>query len=63
LEGIKMKTNSIQHQYAIKPLHKVNPHNPYKYGDKTSDWEKICEKYGEEDKSKLTKKRKSKPTK
>ena len=29
--------------------------NPYK-GEKKDEWEKICEKYGEEDKSKLTKK-------
>ena len=28
--------------------------NPYK-GEKKDEWEKLCEKYGEEDKSKLTK--------
>ena len=54
--ALMKKMNDIQYQYAIKPLYKVNPHNPYKYEDKTSDWEKICEKYGEEDKSKKPKK-------
>jgi hypothetical protein len=28
--------------------------NPYK-GESKDEWEKICEKYGEKDKSKLTK--------
>jgi hypothetical protein len=50
------KMNDIQYQYAIKPLYKLNPHNPYKYKEEESDWEKICEKYGEEDKSKRPKK-------
>ena len=50
------KMNDIQYKGAIKPLYKVNPHNPYKHEDKISDWEKVCEKYGEEDKSKKPKK-------
>ena len=50
------KMNYIQYKGAIKPLYKVNPHNPYKHEDKTSDWEKVCEKYGEEDKSEKPKK-------
>ena len=41
---------------TIKPLVRVNPHNPYKYKEGESEWEKICEKYGEEDKSKKPKK-------
>ena len=41
---------------VIRPITKVSMANPYKYEKKDSEWEKICKKYGEEDKSKLKKK-------
>jgi len=43
----------------IRPITKVSMGNPYKYQKKESEWEKICKKYGEEDKSKLPKKKKN----
>tara|TARA_R100000152_G_C6763267_1_gene187659 strand:- start:401 stop:571 length:171 start_codon:yes stop_codon:yes gene_type:complete len=42
----------------IRPITEVSMANPYKYQKKDSEWEKICKKYGEEDKSKLSKKEK-----
>ena len=33
--------------------------NPYKYEKKEDEWEKICKKYGEEDKSKLKKEKRN----
>ena len=42
----------------IRPVEQVSMNNPYKYNKKDSEWEKICKKYGEEDKSKPTKEKK-----
>ncbi|MBC8395320.1 MAG: hypothetical protein H8E05_01365 [Bacteroidetes bacterium] len=44
---------------VIRPITKVSIANPYKYEKKEGEWEKICKKYGEEDKSKLSKKKKN----
>lgn len=43
----------------IRPITKVSMGNPYKYEKKDSEWEKICKKYGEEDKSKLKKEKRN----
>ncbi len=50
------RMSDIQYKGAVKPIERVNPHNPYKREEKAGDWEKICEKYDEEDKSKKPKK-------
>lgn len=53
------KTNShSSYRGVIRPVELVSMANPYKYEKKDSEWEKICKKYGEEDKSKLLKKEK-----
>jgi len=44
---------------AIKPIDSGSMANPYKH-EKRDEWAKICEKYGEEDKSKFEKKKKKK---
>ena len=46
-------------QYRVNSFKKVETPsmaNPYKYPKGDSEWEKICKKYGEEDKSKPPKK-------
>jgi hypothetical protein len=50
------KNISSSHRGVIRPVEQVSMSNPYKYKKKDSEWEKICKKYGEEDKSKLKKK-------
>jgi hypothetical protein len=50
------KTNSHgSYRGVIRPVEQVSMANPYKYEKKDSEWQKICKKYGEEDKSKLNK--------
>tara|TARA_Y100001973_G_C5160254_1_gene313132 strand:+ start:584 stop:763 length:180 start_codon:yes stop_codon:yes gene_type:complete len=46
------------HRGVVRPVEQVSMANPYKYNKKEGEWEKICKKYGEEDKSKLPKKEK-----
>ena len=50
---------SSTHKGIIRPVEQVSMSNPYKYEKKDSDWEKICKKYGEEDKSKLKKEKRN----
>ena len=52
------KNISSTHKGIIRPVEQVSMVNPYKYEKKDSEWEKICKKYGEEDKSKLKKEEK-----
>ena len=49
-----------QYKRKFTPVESMSMANPYKYKQGDSEWEKICKKYGEEDKSKPTKKRKTK---
>jgi hypothetical protein len=44
-----------QYQAKITPIEITSMANPYKFNKKDCEWEKICKKYGEEDKSKLPK--------
>ena len=44
---------------VIRPVEQLSMTNPYKYEKKDSEWEKICKKYGEEDKSKLKKEKRN----
>ena len=53
------KNISSSHRGVIRPVEQVSMSNPYKYKKKDSEWEKICKKYGEEDKSKLKKEKKN----
>tara|TARA_Y100001973_G_scaffold28645_1_gene43104 strand:- start:1066 stop:1248 length:183 start_codon:yes stop_codon:yes gene_type:complete len=52
------KNISSTHKGIIRPVEQVSMVNPYKYEKKDSEWEKICKKYDEEDKSKLKKEEK-----
>jgi hypothetical protein len=42
-----------QHKPKTTPIETASMANPYKYKKKECEWEKVCKKYGEEDKSKL----------
>ena len=47
-----------QYKARITPVERISMANPYKRKKKECEWEKICKKYSEEDKSKLPKDKK-----
>jgi hypothetical protein len=53
-----MSYNS-QYRPAIRRVEKISPLNPHKMEKGEDEWTKICKKYDEEDKSKLTEKDKN----
>ena len=52
--------SSSQYKGKIVPIEKISMANPYKFEEGDSEWQKVCKKYREKDKSKLPKKKKSK---